>query len=61
MTTTQTTAIARLFPAAVYGGRVARALDALATLEACARADVLRGPLATETATLVRPHAGTLY
>ena len=53
--------IARLFPVAVYGGRVARALDALAALEACARADVLRGPLATETAPLVRPHAGTLY
>ncbi len=60
-TTTQTKAIARLFPAAVYGGRVARALDALAALEACARADVLRGPLAPETAPLVRPHAGTLY
>jgi len=61
MTTTQTKAIARLFPAAVYGGRVARALDALAALEACVRADTLRGPVAPETALLVRPHAGSLY
>ena len=48
--------IARLFPAAVYGGRVARALDALAALEACVRADALRGPLSPETALLVRHH-----
>ena len=61
MTTTQTKAIARLFPAAVYGGRVARALDALAALEACVRADAVRGPLVPETALLVRPHAGSLY
>jgi hypothetical protein len=45
----------------VYGGRVARALDALAALEACVRADTLRGPLSPETALLVRPHAGSLY
>jgi hypothetical protein len=60
-TTTQTKAIAMLFPAAVYGGRAARALDALAALEACVRADVLRGPVAPESAPLVRPHAGSLY
>ena len=59
--TTQTETIALLFPAAVYGGRVARALDALAALEACVRADVLRGPVAPESAPLVRPHAGSLY
>jgi hypothetical protein len=53
--------IARLFPAAVYGGRVARALDALAALDARVRADVLRGPVAPETAPFVRPHAGSLY
>ena len=53
--------IARLFPAAVYGGRVARALDALAALDACVRADVLRGPVAPESAPFVRPHAGSLY
>ncbi len=52
---------AELFPAAVYGGRVARALDALAALDACVRADLLRGPVAPETAPFVRPHAGTLY
>ena len=53
--------IARLFPAAVYGGRVARALDALAALDACVRKDVLRGPVAPESAPFVRPHAGSLY
>ena len=53
--------IARLFPAAVYGGRVARALDALAALDACVRKDVLRGPVAPESAQFVRPHAGSLY
>jgi hypothetical protein len=53
--------IARLFPAAVYGGREARALDALAALDACVRADVLRGPVAPESAPFVRPHAGSLY
>jgi hypothetical protein len=46
----QTKEIARLFPAAVYGGREARALDALAALDACVRADVLRGPVAPESA-----------
>jgi hypothetical protein len=59
--TTQTKAIARLFPAAVYGGRVARALDALAALDACVRADLVRGPVAPESAPFVRPHAGSLY
>ena len=53
--------IARLFRAAVYGGRVARALDALAALDACVRKDVLRGPVAPESAPFVRPHAGSLY
>jgi hypothetical protein len=53
--------IARLFPAAVYGGRVARALDALAALDACVRADLLRGPLVPEAAPFARPHAGSLY
>jgi hypothetical protein len=31
-----------LFSAEVYGARVARALDALAALEACVRADLCR-------------------
>jgi hypothetical protein len=53
--------IAPLFPAEVYGGRVARALDALAALDACVSADLLRGPVAPETAPFVRPHEGTLY
>jgi hypothetical protein len=53
--------IARLFPAAVYGGRVARALDALAALDACVRADLVRGPLVPEAAPFARPHAGSLY
>ena len=50
-----------LFSAAVYGGREARALDALAALDACVRKDVLRGPVAPESAPFVRPHAGSLY
>jgi hypothetical protein len=50
-----------LFSAAVYGAREARALDALAALDACVRADVLRGPVAPESAPFVRPHAGSLY
>ena len=50
-----------LFSAAVYGGREARALDALAALDARMRADVLRGPVAPESAPFVRPHAGSLY
>ena len=57
----QTKEIALPFPAEVYGGRVARALDALAALDACVRADLLRGPVAPETAPFVRPHAGSLY
>ena len=57
----QQTEIAPLFPAEVYGGHVARALDALAALDACVRADVLRGPVAPESAPFVRPHAGSLY
>jgi hypothetical protein len=69
MATTTTTApvvvapktVLELFSAAVYGGRVARALDALAALDACVRADVLRGPVAPESAPFVRPHAGSLY
>ena len=69
MTTTTTTApvavvapkTAGLFSAAVYGAREARALDALAALDACVRADVLRGPVAPESAPFVRPHAGSLY
>jgi hypothetical protein len=43
---------------------VARALDALAALEACVRADLLRavrGPVAPETVPIVRPQQGTLY
>jgi hypothetical protein len=55
---------AELFSTAVYSGRVARALDALAALaalDACVRADVLRGPVAPESAPFVRPHAGSLY
>jgi hypothetical protein len=52
---------AELFPAAVYGGRLARALDALAALDARVRADLLRGPVAPETVPFVRPHAGLLY
>ena len=50
-----------LFSAAVYGGREARALDALAALDACVRADVLRGPVAPESAPFVRQHVGSLY
>jgi hypothetical protein len=50
-----------LFSAEVYGARLARALDALAALEACVRADLLRGPVAPETAPFVRPHQGSLY
>ncbi len=50
-----------LFPAEVYGGRVARTLDALAALDVCVRADLLRGPVAPETAPFVRQHAGSLY
>ena len=67
MATTTTTApvaavvVAPLFSAAAYGGREARALDALAALDACVRADVLRGPVAPESAPFVRPHAGSLY
>ena len=68
MATTTTTPVAvvvapkiELFSAAVYGGREARALDALAALDACVRADVLRGPVAPESAPFVRPHAGSLY
>ena len=53
--------IARLFPVAVYGGRVARALDALAALDARVRADLLCGPLVPEAAPFARPHAGSLY
>jgi hypothetical protein len=49
------------FSTAVYGGRVARALDALSALDACVRSDVLRGPVAPESAPFVRPHAGSLY
>ena len=52
---------AGLFSAAVYGAREARALDALAALDACVRKDVLRGPVAPESAPFVRPHAGSLY
>jgi hypothetical protein len=66
MTTTTTTSspqkTAELFPAAVYGGRVARALDALAALDARVRADLLlRGAVAPETVPFVCPHAGSLY
>jgi phage tail protein X len=50
-----------LFPAEVYGARSARALDALAALDACVRADLLRGPVAPETAPFVRPHQGTPF
>jgi hypothetical protein len=53
---------AELFPAAVYGGRMARALDALAALDVRVRADLLlRGAVAPETVPFVRPHAGSLY
>jgi hypothetical protein len=62
MTTTTLPQKTELFPAAVYGGRVARALDALAALDACVRADLLlRGAVAPETVPFVRPHAGSLY
>ena len=66
MTTTPTApaaavVVAPLFSAAVYGAREARALDALAALDACVRADLLRGPVAPETAPFVRQHAGSLY
>jgi hypothetical protein len=57
----KTERIAPLFPAEVLGGRVARALDALDALDARVRADLLRGPVALETAPFVRPHAGSLY
>jgi hypothetical protein len=57
----QTKEIARLFPAAVYGGRVARALDALAALDARVRADLLSWLVVPETVPFVRPHAGSLY
>jgi hypothetical protein len=40
---------------------VARALDELVVLDACVRADLLRGPVALETAPFARPHEGTLY
>ena len=64
-TTTTTTpvavVVAPLFSAEVYGAREARALDALAALDACVRKDVLRGPVAPESAPFVRPHAGSLY
>jgi hypothetical protein len=40
---------------------LARALDALSALEVCVRADLLRGPVATETVPFVRPRQGTLY
>jgi hypothetical protein len=53
--------IAQLFPAEVYGGCVARALDALAALDACVHTDLLRGPVAPETAPFVRPHEGTPF
>jgi hypothetical protein len=53
--------VAPLFSAAVYGAREARALDALAALDACVRNDALRGPVAPESAPFVRPHAGSLY
>jgi hypothetical protein len=53
--------IAPLFPAEVYGGRGARALAALAALDARVRAEHLRGPVPPETAPFVRPHAGSLY
>ena len=53
--------VAPLFSAAVYGAREARALDALAALDACVRKDALRGPVAPESAPFVRPHAGSLY
>jgi hypothetical protein len=54
---------AELFSTAVYGGCVARALDALAALDACVRADLLCGPVAPESAPrpIVRSHAGSLY
>ena len=68
MTTTTTAPVAvvapktaGLFSAAVYGAREARALDALAALDACVRADVLRGPVAPESAPFVHPHAGSMY
>jgi hypothetical protein len=57
----KTERIAPLFPAAVYGGRVARALDALTALDACVRVELLRGPVAPVTAPFVRPHAGSLF
>ena len=40
---------------------MARALDALAALDACVRADLVRGPLVPEAAPFARPHAGSLY
>jgi hypothetical protein len=48
-----------LFSAEVY--RAARALDALAALDACVRADLLRGPVATETVPFARPQQSSLY
>ena len=60
-TTPVAAVVAPLFSAAVYGAREARALDALAALDACVRKDALRGPVAPESAPFVRPHAGSLY
>jgi hypothetical protein len=59
---TATLRIEPLFSAEVYGARLARALDALAALEACVSADLLRGPEAPETVPFVRPQmeGGTL-
>jgi hypothetical protein len=59
--TTTMKRIESLFSAEVYGASVARALDALAALEACVRADLLRGPAPPETVPFVRPQQGTLY
>jgi hypothetical protein len=47
--------ITPLFSAEVYGARVAHALDALAALDACVRANLLCGLVATETVPFARP------
>jgi hypothetical protein len=45
----------------VYGACFARALDALVALEARVLADLVCGPVATETVPFARPQQGSLY
>ena len=51
-----------LFSAKVFGAERARALDALAALEACVSADLLRGrAVAPESVPFARPTGASLY